>query len=130
MSFYEDGIKFECTRCGNCCTCEGYVFIFRKDLDELEKVYDRETLEKNYLSTYGEYVVLRDKADKSCIFWDNEIKGCKVYMNRPTQCRTYPFWNTVLKTEKRFTEELSFCPGIGHGRHYTKEEIDNLRKKF
>ncbi|PIE79388.1 MAG: hypothetical protein CSA15_03200 [Candidatus Delongbacteria bacterium] len=134
MRFYEDGVNFECTRCGNCCVCEGYVFMFEKDIRRLidNEGYSLEDLKKNYLSTYGEYIVLRSLNDNSCIFWDKEIKGCKVYRNRPTQCGTYPFWNTVFKTERDFEVEKNFCPGIDdeNGKHFTADEIDKLRNTY
>ncbi|MBN1971292.1 MAG: YkgJ family cysteine cluster protein [Candidatus Delongbacteria bacterium] len=132
--FYENGVKFKCKRCGSCCNCEGYVFMFEKDIRNLidNEGFTLEELQKRYLSTYGEYVVLRSRRDHSCIFWDNEIKGCKVYMNRPTQCKTYPFWNTVFKSEDRFKEEIEFCPGINtaDGDFFTADEIDELRNRY
>ncbi len=132
MSFYDDGIRFECQRCGRCCTCEGYVFMFEKDLRRLieNEGYTREELQRSYLSTFRGYTVLRDKANNECIFWDNEIKGCKVYKNRPTQCQTYPFWNNVFKSKEAFLREKEDCPGIGKGRFFSKEEIDNLKDKY
>ena len=130
--FYKDGVRFECTRCGKCCTCDGYVFINGDDLNNLiegEK-FSKEELLKHYLSSYQGYTVLRDKKNGECIFWDNEIMGCKVYKYRPIQCRTYPFWNVVLKTEERFKKESEFCPGIGKGKLYTEEEIEILRELY
>lgn len=130
--FYKDGIRFECQRCGHCCTCEGYVFIFKKDLDNLidGAQIPLQELKDNFLSYYNGYTVLRDKANGECIFWDSEIRGCKVYENRPTQCRTYPFWNTLLKSKESFVRERNDCPGIGVGKLYTEEEIEERRKQY
>ncbi len=130
--FYKDGIKFECNRCGKCCTCEGYVFMFKKDIDALidNEGFTKEELSLKYLSSFNNYTVLRSNFDNSCIFWDKKIKGCMIYKNRPTQCRTYPFWNTVLRSEEHFNEEKNFCKGIGKGKLFTKEEIDKLRDTY
>lgn len=132
MSFYKDGIRFKCKQCGNCCNIEGYVFIFREDLNRiLEKTeFTKEELQLRYLSTVEGYTVLRDSGERSCIFWDPVIKGCKIYEARPTQCRTFPFWKTLLYNEKKWKEGTKDCHGIGEGRLYTEEEIDELKNKM
>lgn len=132
MTFYDNGVNFECQRCGNCCTCSGYVFIFQKDIDLILKKtnYTKEDLEKRFLSKMDDYLVLRDQANGACIFWDDTIKGCKIYQARPTQCRTYPFWNAVMSDEESWENNKESCPGVGKGRHYTFEEIEKLRKKI
>ncbi|MBN2790605.1 MAG: YkgJ family cysteine cluster protein [Candidatus Delongbacteria bacterium] len=132
MSFYDEGVDFECKRCGNCCTRSGYVFIFQRDLDLiLEKTnYSRSELEKRYLSKLDDYVVLKDQGNGACIFWDDYIKGCKIYEARPTQCRTFPFWNAIMSDEESWINAMEDCPGIGQGNHFTFEEIEKLRKKI
>ena len=129
MSFYKYGIRFECKQCGNCCIGTGYVFIFPNDIDRLvEKTgFTLEELQKTYLSTVDGYTVFRDAGSGACIFWNNIVKGCKIYEARPTQCRTYPFWKTLLYRKRRWEEELYKCPGIGEGRLYAEEEIDELK---
>ena len=132
MSFYKDGIKFECKQCGNCCNIEGYVFIFKEDLNRiLEKTdFTMSDLQTSYLSTVDGYTVLRDKGTGSCIFWDEAIRGCKIYEARPTQCRTFPFWKTLLYNEKKWEEGTADCEGVGSGKLYTEEEIDELKNKM
>lgn len=132
MSFYDNGIKFECKQCGNCCNVQGYVFIFPNDLDRLieNSGFTLEELQKTYLSTVDGYTVFRDAGSGACIFWDHIVKGCKIYEARPTQCRTYPFWKTLLYRKRRWEEELDTCPGIGEGRLYTFEEIEELKNKM
>ena len=132
MSFYDEGIKFSCQRCGHCCTSEGYVFITQEDLDNLmnNEGFSLEDLKNHYFSTFRGYTVLRDNASGACIFWDNEIKGCKIYKNRPVQCRTYPFWKINFKQQSDFEREEKECPGIGQGKLYSKEEIDKLLETF
>jgi len=131
MRFYEEGVKFECQRCGGCCNCEGYVFIFQNDYNRLISSgrFTEESLRMDYLSTFQGYTVLRSRPDHTCILWDKEINGCMAYDCRPIQCQTYPFWNTVFKDEERFKAEEQDCPGIGKGKHFTADEIDELRKK-
>ena len=129
MGFYKYGIRFECKKCGNCCIGNGYVFIFPKDLDLLveKSGYTLEELQRTYLSTVDGYTVFRDAGSGACIFWDNIAKGCKIYEARPTQCRTFPFWKTLLYKKTKWDEGTKTCPGVGEGRLYTEKEIDELK---
>ena len=58
---------------------------------------------------------------------------CTVYESRPSQCRTWPFWNENMNA-KTWNEDISVnCPGIGKGKKissklikkYLKEDYDN-----
>jgi Fe-S-cluster containining protein len=69
-------------------------------------------------------ISLKEKQNYDCVFLNE--RGCSVYEGRPRQCRTYPFWMSILESEERWEEEKKSCPGIGKGRLYTKEEIDGL----
>ena len=63
---------------------------------------------------------LKEKHGFDCIFWEN---GCIVYENRPIQCRSFPFWESSLRSAESW-KALS-CPGIGSGTLHTREQIDN-----
>ncbi len=69
-------------------------------------------------------ISLKEKQNFDCVFLNE--KGCSVYEGRPRQCRTYPFWMSILESEEHWEEEKKSCPGIGGGRRYSKEEIDDL----
>ena len=129
----EDGLRFSCTMCGNCCSGpEGYVLIDDDEADALAKRlqlsladflerYARETsmgislIEK--LSPFGQ----------DCIFLDREkIPGkavCGVYEDRPKQCRTWPFWTSVIRSRATWERTKRTCPGIGKGTRYTVQQI-------
>ncbi len=132
MSFYDEGIQFSCQRCGHCCTCEGYVFLTATDLGNMieKEGFELEDLQQHYFSTYKGYTVLRDNVNGACIFWDDEIKGCKIYKNRPTQCQTYPFWKMNFKHESDLEREYKECPGLGQGKRFSKDEIDEILETF
>ncbi len=59
--------------------------------------------------------------DKDCLFLDGT--RCSVYEGRPQHCRTWPFWPENMGARTWSKEIKSFCPGIGKGRLYTKNEI-------
>ena len=50
-------------------------------------------------------------ADNSfaCCFFDLEKRKCSIYDYRPTQCRTFPFWEYFKNNEKEVYKE---CPAI------------------
>ena len=51
---------------------------------------------------------------------------CVVHAVKPRQCKTYPFWPEILESEQTWKAEGKECPGIGIGRHYGGEEIEEL----
>ncbi|MBG0766197.1 YkgJ family cysteine cluster protein [Sphaerochaeta halotolerans] len=130
--FYEDGLRFSCVDgCRYCCSCEpGYVFLSQPDLDRLcaHTGMDEQACIETYcrIVAMGAFsmISLKEKQNYDCVFLNE--RGCSVYEGRPRQCRTYPFWMSILESEERWEEEKKSCPGIGKGRLYTKEEIDGL----
>ncbi|MDR2481520.1 MAG: YkgJ family cysteine cluster protein [Spirochaetaceae bacterium] len=128
--FYEDGLRWSCKRCSNCCRYEsGYVFLSRNDLsnlsralkmppDEFIQVYCR------WISPDGkiEYLVVKELSNRDCFFWKD---GCSIYDIRPVQCRIFPFWQGCMADEEVWRSSMSSCPGLGEGKLYSKEEIES-----
>ena len=44
-----------------------------------------------------------------CVFFDMEKKMCRIYEVRPSQCRTFPFWEYF---KENIDEVVTECPGI------------------
>jgi Fe-S-cluster containining protein len=65
-----------------------------------------------------------------CIFFDREIRGCQLYEVRPTQCRTWPFWNQNIDTPNSWKKTAKFCPGCNKGDWHPLDEIEEKRKKL
>jgi Fe-S-cluster containining protein len=70
------------------------------------------------------HLSLGEQDNKDCVFWADG--GCSVYPARPLQCRTYPFWQTIVDEEEHWREESAECPGIGLGVVRSAEEIASL----
>ena len=128
--FYQNGLKFSCTECGYCCREEpGYVFLSKNDLQNLQThlSLDRTTLIDTYCRTVdlGNFKMLSLKENKNndCIFLNKN--GCQVYNARPLQCRSYPFWATLMDDKDSWLEESKSCPGIGQEKLHSAEEIEH-----
>lgn len=132
--FYEDGLRFSCVpHCRYCCGVEpGYVFLCEEDIKRLSSHLHLSRQE--FIETYcrrdsevGDVLTLLEKPDFDCIFLGDD--GCTVYQARPEQCRTYPFWDTILKDRRTWNKEEAWCPGINQGELHSKEEIEEARKR-
>jgi Fe-S-cluster containining protein len=125
MPWYKDGLKFECTRCGNCCTgAPGYVWV---TADEVKAIADylgepvTEFRAVHTRRTQGK-VSLRERVNGDCVFWDKNA-GCTIYPARPAQCRTWPFWESVTTSRKTWDRTAEGCPGMNHGPLISEDEI-------
>jgi uncharacterized protein len=123
--WYKDGLRFECTRCGNCCTgAPGFVWVNDVEIKAIAK-YRGEDLEQVlglYTRAEGRGRSLREKLNGDCIFYDAK-QGCTIYPVRPRQCRTWPFWESNIVTEEAWQKTGEICPGSGQGELITEEEI-------
>jgi len=129
MAWYKDGLKFECTRCGNCCTgSPGYVWITPLELHRIAEFLGINDIEftSRYVRKVKDKTSLIELPNGNCIFYD---KGCTIYPVRPTQCRTFPFWPEILRSAKTWQKEAEECPGMNKGPTISNEEIDALLKQ-
>lgn len=119
----KDGYEFSfdpkaCLECeGNCCRGEsGYIWVNRDEIKKIseflglsEDEFIKNCLKKvKYRFTIKEIFV---KGEYQCLFFDSEKKRCEIYPVRPTQCRTFPFWDRY-KDKKYINEVCKECPGI------------------
>jgi len=123
--WYQEGLQFECTRCGKCCTGEpGFVWVDDAELraiaDQLGEPVDQ--VRAFYTRQAFRGPTLREKANGDCVFYDRE-KGCTIYAIRPRQCRTWPFWESTLASPEDWEYTQKSCPGAGHGELISVEEI-------
>ena len=135
--WYADGLRFSCTQCGNCCSGPpGYVWFH---LDELKAMADHlKMLPHEFLRQYAHKVdghwtlneVQRD-GQYDCVFLARNPKTnrgtCSIYHVRPTQCRTWPFWDYNLASPERWNDAARGCPGINRGNKYTFVQIETQR---
>ena len=130
-SFYKDGIKFECQGSGKCCITRGkyeYVYVSFKDRKRLAAylgISANAFTAKYARKTDGLYHI--KNLGKNCLFYREN--RCMVYDARPWQCRTWPFWPENMNRIVWEEEVASYCPGVGKGKLYTAEEIEEILVK-
>lgn len=130
--WYADGLRFECTQCGDCCSGEpGYVWVDEEEIQAMARELDLsvDAFEKKFIRTIGKDKSLTEYKDGDCILLDRKTRRCTVYGGRPIQCRTWPFWNSNLKKKKDWKETCEVCPGAGKGKLYSLAHIEKTRKK-
>jgi len=59
----------------------------------------------------------------------NGSKGCAIYDVRPTQCQTWPFWPSNLRSPDDWNTAAQKCPGINKGKFYSFDEIEKIKKQ-
>jgi Fe-S-cluster containining protein len=123
--WYHDGLRFRCTRCGHCCTgAPGFVWVNDEELKALADFRSEplEQAEQLYTRRLGLRRSLRERPNGDCIFYDKSA-GCTIYPVRPRQCRTWPFWESNVRTPDDWEETCRLCPGAGQGELISAEEI-------
>jgi Fe-S-cluster containining protein len=128
--WYQDGLRFRCTRCGHCCTGEpGFVWVDDEVLAAIAAFRGESVAEVQALYTRlaGRGRTLREKANGDCVFYD-EGAGCTIYPVRPPQCRTWPFWESNVGTPASWQRTCAVCPGSGQGELIPVEEITRRLK--
>ncbi len=110
---FDESACFSCE--GNCCRGEsGYIWVTPYEISQiarflhideddfraehLRKVRYRYSLKE--VETEGEYI---------CRYFDTISKRCTIYEVRPSQCRTFPFWDYFKEHIEEVEKE---CPGI------------------
>ena len=112
--------KFDEIRCatceGNCCIGEsGYIWITKDEIINLATYLDLsvDELKNKFLFKVDYKYSIREKIiskdNYACVFFDLTKKQCSVYDARPSQCRTFPFWDYFKNNIEEVVEE---CPAI------------------
>jgi len=125
--WYGNGLRFECTRCGNCCSgFPGFVWISDDELAAIAEHLGKSIGEVRLMHTrlYAGKLSLSEFANGDCTFFDAKTRRCTIYAARPTQCRTWPFWRSNLESPESWQRTAAGCPGIGKGDFVPLEEIE------
>ena len=121
---FASGIRFQCRRCGACCTGDpGLIRVTREEVRHIARhleCTDEEILSQ-YIRITPEGLSILEKPDGACQFFENS--GCRIYRVRPLSCRAFPFWLSTLRSCEAWEKTRCSCPGIGSGTFHSPEEI-------
>jgi len=117
--WYRDGLRFQCTQCGNCCTgAPGYVWVNQQEIEALAAAVgetDLAVFEAKYVRKVGTRKSLKEFGNGDCVFFDGQTRRCTVYAQRPRQCRTWPFWDSNVRTPERGSKRVPFALAAARG---------------
>ncbi len=128
--FHSDGLRFECNRCSHCCRHDpGLVFLSEEDIIRIPRYLRIGRAE--FLARYCRHVdigtvrriTIDERPNYDCVFWSES--GCEIYEVRPLQCRSYPFWASVVDSAESWQAESEHCPGMNTGALHSSDEIDD-----
>jgi hypothetical protein len=131
--WYVAGLAFECTQCGRCCAGpeEGYVWATPEEIAAIAEYLEmpEKQFRREYVRRVGSRFSLKEvKGSHDCVFLQpiegQEGKGCRIYPVRPTQCRTWPFWPSNIRSPRAWSLAGDRCPGINRGSLHNPETID------
>jgi hypothetical protein len=81
-------------------------------------------VEAAFVRTVGQRKSLVEMPDGACVFLDKQTRRCKVYEARPAQCRTWPFWESNLRSPEAWEQTRQACPGTRRGPVVSPDEIE------
>ena len=122
--WFAKGLRFHCTQCGDCCTgTPGYVWVVNEEIAALAALLEMEIadFEAKYVRKVGVRKSLIEYSNGDCVFLKD--RKCTVYSARPRQCRTWPFWDSNLRSPETWEQTCEVCPGSGKGQIVPVEEI-------
>jgi Fe-S-cluster containining protein len=129
--FYRNGIRFACQGDGKCCKTRGkygYVYVSFNDRRRLAAFFHLSLSEftaRYTKKTDGQYELKYTGQD--CPFFEDN--RCVVYVARPWQCRTWPFWPENMNETVWEEDVAPYCPGVGKGKLYSAEVIEDILRK-
>lgn len=133
--WYSEGLRFQCTQCGNCCTGPpGAVWCTDEEIARLARLRGMEAkaFRRQYAHRIDGRWSLKEREHEGgwdCVFLDRQsVPGkavCSVYDARPAQCRTWPFWPENLRNPAawRRIKQVTPCPGMDSGPLVSVEQI-------
>ncbi|MCX7415741.1 MAG: YkgJ family cysteine cluster protein [Planctomycetota bacterium] len=125
-AWYSDGLRFECTQCGDCCSgSEGYVWVNQEEIDGMANRIgmDSAAFEERFVKRVGVRRSLKERPGGDCVLLDPQTRKCTAYEERPRQCKTWPFWQSNIRTPEAWAEAAQACPGCNKGDLVPLEQI-------
>jgi Fe-S-cluster containining protein len=120
-------VRFTCLPgCTACCRQPGFVYLSEDDLAQAAAHLGLSTaeFEERYVYRTSHRRRFRKPRGGTCPFL--EETGCRLHPEKPTQCRTFPFWPEIAEEPA----SAGYCPGIGQGPVIRPEEISRAEREM
>jgi Fe-S-cluster containining protein len=135
--WYSEGLRFQCTQCGNCCSGPpGFVWTTAGEREAIARHLGLELADfmERYVRKVGQRYSLKETRNGrglDCVFLiqQGSKRVCSIYSVRPMQCRTWPFWTDNLESPSAWADASRTCPGIGRGPRHEFVEIEIQRTR-
>ncbi len=111
--WYREGLHFGCTECGKCCSGSlGYVWVSLDEIRALAAVagLTLDEFGQRFLRRAGSRYALLESVAGDCILLRDGL--CTLYQARPVQCRSFPFWTSLLGSSETWRRAAQSCEGI------------------
>ena len=123
-----DGLRFECTGCGLCCTQRGgyaHVYVSTAEVADLATLLEMTPGKFRRRHTFVDELGWRQLRfrDGACTFLDPATNRCTVYTARPVQCRTFPYWPEMIGPSGWRQGAKALCEGMGRGAVVPREDV-------
>lgn len=133
LPWYKDGLRFQCTGCGKCCTGgPGYVWVTPEEIASIASFLNIsiDVFVRRYIRQRDNRYALIEKKMQNydCVFLENN--RCQIYTVRPMQCQTFPWWQEQVRSKESWELAARYCEGINDQAPVVSfEEIEkNLRR--
>lgn len=110
---FNDADLFACTQCGACCKGYGGTYVTPADIAVIADfiLVSPDEFEKRYCVPSGHRLLLAQREDGYCIFWD---QNCTIHPVKPRMCRKWPFIESLLVDIINWQIMADSCPGMQH----------------
>ncbi len=120
---------FSCTQCSDCCKGFGGTYLTEFDVAAISRFVGvaPEKFKQSYCTASGRRLVLKQRSDGYCIFWD---ENCTIHAVKPRMCRKWPFIESVVTDPINWHIMAGMCPGMDDTADdkdivaYVKEQLD------
>ena len=129
--WYRDGLRFQCQGCGDCCRGPGgYVWVTLEEAKSIATALhmDFAAFAASMLRKTSSGLALVDDARGNCPLLGDDGR-CKIYHQRPIQCKTWPWWEENLISPERWNGAATRCPGMNKGEVHSQFVIDCEKDK-
>ena len=102
---------FSCTQCGTCCKGFGGTYVSQQDINAIGRFLNlpSEQVQTRYCVASGPSLVLSQRFDGYCIFWDG---NCTIHPVKPHMCRQWPFISALRTDPTNWKIMADTCPGM------------------